>query len=262
MDLQLKGKCAIVTGGSMGIGLACTKMLFNEGVNVLIAAHMDVDRAIREIQACADSDAKVVGTTVDLTQEGRAEEVVRTAMGHFKNLDILINCAGAARAGAFTELSDQDFFDALNLKFIGYLRMVRAVMPQMIKQKDGRIINLIGSAGRTPPDTFLPGSTTNAALINFTRGISKALAKYNIRINAISPAPTQTERAKQLAVQTAEAQGTSLEEVWAETTRSIPLGRMIQPEEIAALATFLVSDRASSITGAEILIDGGKTPCI
>jgi len=99
-------------------------------------------------------------------------------------------------------------------------------------------------------------------LINFTRGICKELAKSNIRINAISPAPTQTERAKQSAGQTAEAEGISMEEVWAETTAGIPRGRMIQPEKIAALAAFLVSDRASSITGAEILIDGGKTPCI
>lgn len=246
----------------MGIGLACAKMLFSEGVNVLIAAHQDVEPAVGHILASSDSGAQVLGVTVDLTQEGKADEVVDEAMRHFTALDILINCAGAARAGAFMELSDKDFFNALNLKFLGYLRMVRAAMPRMMQQKDGRIINLIGSAGRTPPPSFLPGSTTNAALINFTRGISKELAKNNIRINAISPAPTQTERAKQLARQTAEAEDISLEEVWAETTAGIPLGRMIQPEEIAALATFLVSDRASSITGAEILIDGGKTPCI
>ena len=130
----------------------------------------------------------------------------------------------------------------------------------MTQQKDGRIINIVGAAAKTPSATFLTGSTANAALVNFTRGISKELAAQHIRINAISPAPTETERAKRLAEQTAQARGVSVDEVMAESTTSIPIGRMIKPDEIAALAAFLVSDRAASITGAEILIDGGLTP--
>ena len=109
---------------------------------------------------------------------------------------------------------------------------------------------------------FLTGSTANAALINFTRGISKELAPHNIRINAISPALTETERARRLAEQTAQARDISIEEVMAESTQSIPIGRMIKPSEIAALASFLLSDLAASITGAEMLIDGGQTPGI
>ena len=130
----------------------------------------------------------------------------------------------------------------------------------MKQQKDGRIVNIVGAAAKTPSATFLTGSTANAALVNFTRGISKELAPLQIRINAISPAPTETERARRLAEQTAEARGVSLEKVMEESTKSIPIGRMIKPEEIATLAAFLVSDLAASITGAEILIDGGLTP--
>lgn len=262
MDLNLKGKCAIITGGSQGIGLACAKRFCSEGVNVVIAAHADIDKAILEIKSHEQDGAQAIGVMVDLKKKETPEEIVQTALDHFHRLDILVNCAGAARAGSFLELSDEDFIEAWTLKSLGYIRMVRAAMPYMIEQKDGRIINLIGSAGRTPPPTFLPGSTANAALINFTRGISRELAENNIRINAISPAPTQTERAKQLAQQTAEAKGVSIDEIWAETTSGIPLGRMIKPEEIANLAAFLVSDLSASITGAEILIDGGKTPCI
>ncbi len=262
MDLNLAGKTAVITGGSMGIGFACAETLAAEGVNVVITAHVEVDKAVDDLKSKTDTQGEILGVTADLTQEGEAERIIQAALERFSRLDILINCAGAARAGSFLELSDEDFHEALNLKFFGYIRMIRAAMPQMIKQNDGRIVNLVGSAGRMPPATFLPGSTTNAGLINFTRGLSRELAEHNIRINAISPSPTATERARTLAEQTAEARNVSLDEIWAETTSSVPLKRMIQPGEIADLAAFLVSDRARSITGAEILIDGGKSPCI
>jgi len=264
MDLNLVEKIAIVTGGSAGIGLACAKTLFIEGAKVVILAHEGVEEAADSIQQATGKEEKagVIPVKCDLSQPGAAKEAVKKAMSTFGRIDILVNCAGAARAGAFLELTDQDFFDAWNLKVLGYIRMVKEVVPHMMKQKDGRIINIVGAAGKTPPATFLTGSTANAALINFTRGISKELAPHNIRINAISPAPTETERAKHFAEQTAKAKGVSVEEVMAESTKSIPIGRMIKPSEIAALAAFLLSDLSASITGAEILIDGGFTPGI
>ncbi len=262
MDLKLSEKTAIVTGGSAGIGLACAKTLFLEGAWVVNAAHEGVESAAESIRQLANGkrDDQVVPVKVDLSLAGQAEVVVKKAMERFGRVDILVNCAGAAHAGAFLELTDQDFMDAWTLKLLGYIRVIKAVIPQMTQQNDGRIINVVGAAARTPSATFLTGSTANAALINFTRGISKELAPQNIRINAISPAPTETERAKKLAEQTAQARGISVAEVMAESTRSIPIGRMIKPQEIAALAAFLVSDLAASITGAEILIDGGLTP--
>ncbi|MDJ0814816.1 MAG: SDR family oxidoreductase [Desulfobacterales bacterium] len=262
MDLHLSGKTAIVTGGSAGIGLACCKTLYMEGTRIVLAAHEGVDSAAESIRQQADGQRndEVIPVQVDLSQADQAEAVVQTAIEKTGRVDILVNCAGAARAGAFLELTDQDFLDAWTLKLLGYIRMIKAVIPQMKQQKDGRIINIVGAAAKTPSATFLTGSTANAALVNFTRGISKELAPLHIRINAISPAPTETERARRLAEQTAEARGVSLEKVMEESTKSIPIGRMIKPEEIAALAAFLVSDLAASITGAEILIDGGLTP--
>jgi 3-oxoacyl-[acyl-carrier protein] reductase/bacilysin biosynthesis oxidoreductase BacG len=146
------------------------------------------------------------------------------------------------------------------LKLLGYIRLVRAIVPDQIRRRDGRIVNIIGGAGRTPRPNFLPGGTSNAALLNFTRGISSELAQHNIRINAISPGLTATERAERLAEQRAQSQGVSVEQIKAESLKAIPLGKLVQPEAIANLALFLVSDLAASITGGEILVDGGQTP--
>ena len=262
LELQLSGKTAIVTGGSAGIGLAIAKALYSEGVNVAIAARNPerLENAVSAIQSLPTSGAKVISISAELTQAESVDRVVATTLEQFGQIDILINNAGSASAGSFLELSDDAFLDAWNLKLLGYIRLVRAVVPHLKSRRDGRIVNIIGGAGRTPRPSFLPGGTTNAALLNFTRGISKELAKDNIRINAISPGLTATERAETLAKQNAQARGVSVDEIKTESLQAIPLGKIVKPEEIAALALFLVSDLAASITGAEILVDGGSTP--
>lgn len=262
LELNLAGKTAIVTGGSAGIGLATAKALYSEGVNVVIAARNQekLDKAVFNIQSLPTSGTKVIAISADITKADDVEKVVSTTLETFGKIDILINNAGSARAGSFLELSDEAFLDAWNLKLLGYIRFVKAVVPHLKKQGDGRIVNIIGGAGRTPRPNFLPGGTTNAALLNFTRGISKELAQDNITINAISPGLTDTERAQTLAEQNAESLGISVEEYKAQSLKSIPLGKIVKPEEIASLALFLVSDLASSITGGEIQVDGGSTP--
>jgi NAD(P)-dependent dehydrogenase (short-subunit alcohol dehydrogenase family) len=257
LELNLLGKTAIVTGGSAGIGLATAKGLYSEGVNVVIAARNQerLDQAVIDIQSLGNANAKVIGVSADLTKAEDIDNVVSKTLEQFGKIDILIN-----NAGSFLELSDEAFLDAWNLKLLGYIRFVKAVIPHLKKQGDGRIVNIIGGAGRTPRPNFLPGGTTNAALLNFTRGISKELAQDNIRINAISPGLTDTERAKTLAIQNAESLGITVDEYKAQAVKSIPLGKIVKPEEIASLALFLVSDLAASITGAEILVDGGSTP--
>ncbi|MEJ1934255.1 SDR family oxidoreductase [Nostoc sp. NIES-2111] len=262
LELNLTGKTAIVTGGSAGIGLAIAKALYSEGVNVAIAARNPerLENAISAIQSLPTPGAKVISISADLTQAQSVDQVVSNTLAQFGQIDILINNAGSARAGSFLDLSDDVFLDAWNLKLLGYIRLVKAVVPHQKDRRDGRIVNIIGGAGRTPRPSFLPGGTTNAALLNFTRGISKELAEYNIRINAISPGATATERAERLAEQNAQARGITVEQAKAESLQSIPLKRIAQPEEIAALTLFLVSDLAASITGAEILVDGGSTP--
>jgi 3-oxoacyl-[acyl-carrier protein] reductase/bacilysin biosynthesis oxidoreductase BacG len=262
LELGLTGKTAIVTGGSAGIGLAIATALYREGVSVAIVARDRdrLDKAVQAIRALPDQGNQVIAIAADITQVESIQTIVSKTIETFGQIDILINNAGSARAGSFLDLADEAFVDAWNLKLLGYIRLVRAVIPDQIQRRDGRIVNIIGGAGRTPRSNFLPGGTTNAALLNFTRGISSELAQHNIRINAISPGLTATERADRIAEQTAASRGVSIEQVKTESLKAIPLGRLAQPEEIANLALFLVSDLAASITGSEILVDGGQTP--
>lgn len=262
IELDLVGKSAIVTGGSAGIGLAIAKGLYREGVNVAIVARdaNRLEKAISTLRELPDQGNRAIAISADLTQAESIEKVVSQAIAEFGQIDILINNAGSARAGELVNLDDDAFLDAWNLKLLGYIRLVKAVIPDLISRRDGRIVNIIGGAGRTPRANFLPGGTTNAALLNFTKGIAKELAQHNVRINAISPGFTATERAERLAAQTASDRGISIEEAKADTIKAIPLGKIVQPEEIADLALFLVSDCAASITGTEILVDGGQTP--
>lgn len=263
MELQLKGKTAIVTGGSAGIGFACAKALVKEGVHVLINGRNKerLNHAVKKLLKMNEQEnLKVVAVEGDLANTYTVNNIVNTAFSEFKQIDILINSAGEAPAGSFFDLKDSDFTDSWYLKLLGSMRMIKAVAPYMTEKKDGRIINIIGNAGRTPTASFLPGSTTNAALLNFTKGISKELAQSNVRINAISPGVTATERANTLAKQRAHLKGITVEEENEGVLSSIPLGNMVEPDEIASLALLFVSDLVPSLTGAEINIDGGARP--
>jgi NAD(P)-dependent dehydrogenase (short-subunit alcohol dehydrogenase family) len=263
MELGLAGKTAIITGASAGIGLACAKALYREGVNVVIVARNKgrLEAAGTSIEAEKQKgNPQIVTVNGDLLHKDTAQQVVQTALTHFEKIDILVNNAGSARAGSFLDLDEEAFLDAWHLKLLGYIRMVKAVTPHMMEQRDGRIVNIVGGAGRTPNAKFLTGSTANAAILNFSRGISRELASYNVRINGISPGLTCTERVERLAEQHAAANGISVEEQKVAQTAAIPLGKLVEPSEIAAMALLLASDLVPSMTGTEIVIDGGQQP--
>jgi NAD(P)-dependent dehydrogenase (short-subunit alcohol dehydrogenase family) len=267
MDLRLAGKTALITGGSAGIGLACAQMLVSEGVSVVIAAR-DPGRlagATATLNAtaklCGGEVPRVLAIAADLA---KAEDVARTArdaVKAFGQIDILINNAGSAMGGPFLELPDEAFLNAWTLKLLGYIRMTRAIVPAMIQRRDGRIVNIVGGAARNPAPAFLTGSTGNAAIINFTRGLSKELAPHNVRINAISPGITQTERGDRLL----EAEVTpdkTLEQARAARLNRVPMRVITLPQEIAAMAALIASDLMPTMTGAEVIVDGGAMPTI
>lgn len=259
MELGLTGKVALVTGGSRGIGRAVALGLAAEGARVAVCGRdrAVLDGATREIGAKTGSE--IVGIPADLSRLDEVERVVAAARDRLGRLDILINNAGAIRAGDFLKTPDQQWLDDWSLKLLGYIRMARAVFPSMQAQGGGRIVNVIGAAARNPSATYLPGGAANAALVNFTKGLADLGAPANILVTAVSPAATATSRWESLVAQQATAAGRTVDAQRAEMARSYPLGRLAKPEDIADLVCFLVSERASYLSGICITVDGSAT---
>jgi NAD(P)-dependent dehydrogenase (short-subunit alcohol dehydrogenase family) len=267
MDLRLAGKTALVSGGSAGIGLAIAHLLVTEGVSVAIAAR-NPDRlagAAEALNAAAHARGgeapRVLAIAADLSKADDVSRVARDAAEALGRIDILVNNAGSAMGGKFLELGDEAYLNAWTLKALGYIRMTRAVVPAMIARRDGRIVNIVGGAARNPSPLFLSGSTGNAAIINFTRGIAKDLAPHNVRINAVSPGVTQTERGERLLA--AEVKdGQTIEDAREARLNRIPMRLVTLPDEIASMTALIVSDRMATMTGTEVIVDGGSMPTI
>jgi len=258
MDLGLKGKVALVTGGSKGIGKAVARGLAEEGARVAICA-----RTQRELEAAAAELGKVTGAEVfavagDLTREADVKKIVDATVGRLQRIDILINNAGAAPGGLLMDLSEEDWQTALQLKFMGYVRCMKAVIPHMLKQGGGRIVNIIGNDGVKPIGIELTPSAANAADLAVTVALAEQYGKYNICINAVNPGPVATERWDYLIGGIAKVRKISVDEAQKRAERSIPLGRICTPEEVANVAIFVASERASFMNGALITLDGGQ----
>ena len=216
MDLGLKGKVALVTGG------------------------------------------EVFAVAGDLTREADVKKIVDTTVGRFHRIDILVNNAGAAPGGLLLDLTEEDWQTALQLKFMGYVRCMKAVIPHMLKQGGGRIVNIIGNDGVKPIGIELTPSAANAADLAVTVALAEQYGKQNICINAINPGPVATERWDFLIGGIAKVRKISVDEAQKRAERSIPLGRICTPEEVANVAIFVASDRASFMNGALITVDGGQ----
>src|SRR5881409_1505288 len=247
MDLGLKGQAALVTGGSKGIGKAVAHGLAQEGVRVAICAR---DKASLEASAqelARATGAEVFGVACDLT---RPDDVHR--------IDVLVNNAGAAPGGEILDLTEEDWQKALQLKFMGYVRCIKAVIPHMLRQGGGRIVNIVGNDGVKPIGIELSPSAANAADLAMTIALAEQYGRQNILVNAINPGPVATERWGQLISGIARMRKISVDEAQQRAERSIPLGRICTPEEVANVAVFVASPRASFMNGAIITLDGGQ----
>ncbi len=259
MDLELKDKVALVTGASKGIGKAVALALAAEGARVAVVAR---DGALLDKVAadCRDrSRREAIALTADLSRLEEIERAAREVKERLGRVDILVNNAGAIRGGAFLSIPDAQWTDDWSLKLMGYIRMARAVFPLMQAQGGGRICNVVGAAARNPTAGYLTGGAANAALINFTKGLADLGAPSHILVTAVSPAATRTERWDSLMAQQAVSTGRSVQELQAEAEAPYKLGRIATPEDIADMVCFLVSARASFVTGICITVDGGST---
>jgi len=255
MDLGLKGRCALVTGGSMGIGKAVALALAAEGCRVAIAA--------RGKDALAEAAREIGGETlpvqVDCTRPDDVRRMVDEILARFARIDILVNSIGAAKSGAFLQQPEEEWRESLELKLYGVVRCCREVVPHMQRRKWGRIVNLIGHRGRQPETQAMAAGVANAGLINFTKALADEFVRDGILVNGVSPCPMQTRRLDYMVKAKAEMAGITEDEARSEFLRDIPIGRFAEPHEIAALVAFLASARNSYISGTTIAIDGGAT---
>jgi NAD(P)-dependent dehydrogenase (short-subunit alcohol dehydrogenase family) len=257
MDLGMRGKVALITGGSKGIGLACAEALAAEGCSVAIAARDPAGLAAAAKRVSKKTGVEACTIPADLNSLAGIEAMVGQAHRQFGRIDILVNNAGSIRAGAFLEIPDAQWIEDWNLKLLGYVRVARAVFPLMQAQGAGCIVNVIGSAARQVIPNYLVGGAANAALVNFTKGLSDLGAKHGIFVKAASPGAVQTERWENRMKLEAKAEGRSYEEVRGERIAAYPLNRIVSPAEVADLVCFLASPRSDMLNGVSINIDGG-----
>lgn len=262
MELGLRGKVAIVTGASKGIGKAIAEELAAEGVHLALCARSaallsEVAQTIRQ-----RTDVQVLPVATDLSTLDGVRTLARETLGRFGTVDILVNNAGAIRPGSLLAKPDEDWQVDWALKVFGYIRLAREVFPVMQGKGGGRIINIIGSAGRQPNAGYLAGGGANAALMNMTKALADEGAPHGILVNGINPGPIRTERWDDMMVRMAAERGQTPTAVEAGWMRDNPLQRPGEPQEVAALAVFLASARASYINGVLVEVDGGATRCI
>lgn len=262
MELGLRGKIAIVTGANQGIGRAIAEELGAEGVRLAICARgmdmlQEVATSIRE-----QFDVDVLPVSADLSTLDGVQALVREALAHFQTVDILVNNAGAIRPGSLLTKPDEDWQIDWSLKVSGYIRMMREVFPIMQDHGGGRIVNIIGTAGKQPNAGYLAGGGANAALMNMTKALGDEGAPHNILVNAIHPGPIRTARWDSMMERMGSEQGRTPQDVEADWMKDNPLKRPGETREVSALAVFLASERSSYINGVTVPIDGGAIRCI
>src|SRR5215467_9088939 len=258
MDLQMNGKAALVTGGSAGIGKAIAFALAREGVDVAICA-----RGLEPLQATAwqiarETNRKIVPIPADLTKPADAEAFVKQAHTALGRIDILVNNAGSAPGGVIEHLNEEEWASALQLKFMGYVRCMKHVLPIMQKQKKGRVVNVIGNDGVKVSYWEVAPGAANAAGQNLTLSLASQYGRDNISFVAVNPGPVRTERWTGLVKAMARDMKLSFEEADKAAPSSIPLGRIAECDEVANLVTYLASDLAFFVNGTMIEIDGGQ----
>lgn len=262
MDLHLRDKHILITGGSKGIGLASAQAFLAEGARVSLVSR-DAANLARARQQLAEHAAQRIHThAADLRDADAALAVLNAAEAALGPVDVLVNSAGAARRTPAAELSPQAWHDAMQAKYFSYIHMIDPVVKRMAQRGCGCIVNVVGNGGKVASPIHLPGGAANAALMLVTAGLAAAYAPQGIRVNAVNPGLTLTDRLQEGLAADARLQGIGADEARQRAVSRIPLGRMAEPEEIARVVLFLASEAASYVTGVNMSLDGAATPLV
>jgi NAD(P)-dependent dehydrogenase (short-subunit alcohol dehydrogenase family) len=255
---EFNGKVVVISGGSRGIGRGIGLAFAREGAQTVLGSSSEHNLA-EAAKAVSAQGLAPLTVAVDLRTLAGCEQLFKGVQERFQRCDVLINNAGATRAGNFLELPDETWLDGFALKFFGAVRLTRLFWP-FLKAVQGHVVSIIGGAARTVEPEFLIGGSVNAACANFSKGLSRLGMRDGVHVNAIHPGQTATERTEQLVRQRAAALGQSVEEVRATMLEKSGIRRLATPEDIAELTVFLCSERARQIQGTAIAVDGGSAP--
>lgn len=272
MDLALSGKVVLVAGGSGGIGLACARAFLREGAAVGLVGRRD-DRlraAVARLREDAGEHAAVAMAAADLCSEAQATRALGQIEAALGPLDVLVNCAGAARHAPPEDLDEAAWRMGMESKYMPVMNMCTVVLRRFrARHADdpgnpscGAIVNVIGKGGKSPLPTHLPGGAANAALMLATAGLAQAYGSMGVRINAVNPATIVTPRLQDRFAQAARGSEHSAQELQRRAAQDIPLGRFGDPAEVADVVLFLASPRAGYVLGANVMMDGGRRPVV
>ncbi len=260
--MLLKGKTAIITAASRGIGKGVARVLAREGANLVIASRDSERLSKTASEIRSETGAEVVPVRADLTIRADVAKIVETAIKAFGGIDVLVYNTGPPKPGAFLELTDDDWDYAVKLLLMSAIWLTKDALPHMIAKRNGRIIYITSLTLKRPLPNLTLSNVVRLSIAGLVKTLAYQLAPYNILVNAVLQGYVETERVLELAKDRAAREGRSLEEVLRAMAGEIPLGRMAKPEEIGELVAFLASDKASYITGSLIGVDGGYVQCI
>lgn len=257
MELDLAGKAVVVTGGSKGIGLACARAFLAEGARVGI-----VSRSRANVERACAGLTGAFGTTADLSEAAEAERMVDAMERQLGPIDILVNSAGAARRTPPDALSPAAYRAAMDAKFFTYVNVIDPLVKRMADRGRGVIVSVIGNGGKMASPVHIAGGAANAALMLVTAGLATAYAEHGVRILAVNPGVTETDRVAEGLKADAALAAISAEEARQRSVGRIPMGRFAEPEEVARVVLFLASGQASYVTGVSISMDGAAAPMV
>jgi len=257
VDLGLRGKVALVAAASRGLGRAIAEELAVEGASLVMCARGKeaLDEAVDSIRAT--TGVQVLGVAADVSRPEDVTRVVTSALGLFGRVDILVTNAGGPPSGLFESLGPEKWDDAVRLTLMSTINLCREILPGMRQRKWGRIINVTSITVKQPVEGLMLSNSLRAGVTGFARTLANEVARDGITVNNILPGFTRTQRMVDLANATAEREGISIDDVLKRQNAAIPMGRLGEPREFAALAAFLASERASYITGTSVQVDGG-----
>jgi 3-oxoacyl-[acyl-carrier protein] reductase len=258
MDFQIKNKTAIVCASSQGLGKAAAMELASEGVNLVISSRNKENLLSVKKEIETSTNSKIVSIVADLNEPDDIDNLYNKAHSELGPIDILINNAGGPPPSNFESLNDEDWLKAFNLTMMSSIRLTKLVLPDMKERNWGRIINISSVSVKTPvPGLFLSNSL-RLGVLGWSKALSDEVAPKGITVNSVCPGSTRTARITNILKSQSEATGKSLDEIESLAAAKIPMLRIGEPEDLAALIAFLASERASYMTGLAIQVDGGS----